>query len=1132
MKKKGFRSLLFVLILILIICAQFAYAASDLKLEDEIKKATHYAEDYETGNINYAQMVVYMAAVKEDIDSILYTSYKNNNNFAGEEYLKSILGESTETTQWAWSDKKQKETKLDHEVSGWRKPIFDGKKVQINLEAWPQILEKENSNIIYYNTHLGINFKDPKKDENFDLKIGEITNLAESYKENPSNEKAEELADKTIEAEKPIQSYLQENAGKCEDIMNKVIGSAYKRDENENVVKEIKIYVGDNGFESKARLEYCDTCENSWIGLNVYSMDRTLRGSNEERGEEIGKYKELTDNEFESELTEAFNDYKKATSINEARPIERKIRTLHNSWMQKANDVHEEVDKIMQEKRAQSQGQNNQDDRDEQNLLMKDIQKKNYEKIKSFYLDLFSSYEQKEYHFTQINYERKLVEQTQQFSQEICSNSVDDDSNGNVDCEDNSCNAQSCGSALTKEIVDGQEIEVTKQMFCIEKKCQLPLLEQKEPVCGNKICEVNETETCSQDCSACQQYPPLECNGQLIFKGNDEKGCPLEPICLEKTTTCQSDTDCSQPLCGTSSCIEGICKVTVIEECKQAECIAGDKNVVKCESGKELVTKLCVDGLWKETGQNCIPKQETNPEQEKKEFICDTKDDCSSNDVCSNGQCVTLPEIKEISRPESENNNVEDIGQETKENNEQPKSTESIPLTGVTLVLRKITGFAINGFDINEEGNSGEQNQTPEQINQNEQNQENNDQRDRKEDKQEQPREPDIRQTGGFSLYGSCRTSKEKKEGWVSYNGWGSFDKIQKLKERYNNEGNSDWCKREFRSLLLQRKELENSLNKEFATWFFEEYLANSADEWEKRNSGIYELYWRDIEISKQLAMNAKCAGESYTYNPINFEYDTSYGSIKFSEEMKKGKVDNSNEELDLISPYMTIWIFPSKEFVKYEFKKAMEEQKFPGSHHSIEEDDQVLEDKDREKIKADENFMNKFNSFISKYGNGQNTVISARLIDSNDVILNLYVNLDKDKIIEIKPMLIEEMPKEDIKIEADFDKLYNMIEGVQKDMKETQTQSPPWDTDFHAIEKFEEIKNGIKVWLRMRNMINSAKVTPDNANSDIKSLIRTFIWETLVHGGNDNIPEETVKDQENKDDLAQSITGQVIREY
>ncbi|MCK5017177.1 MAG: hypothetical protein KAS32_08900, partial [Candidatus Peribacteraceae bacterium] len=306
-------------------------------------------------------------------------------------------------------------------------------------------------------------------------------------------------------------------------------------------------------------------------------------------------------------------------------------------------------------------------------------------------------------------------ELTQYCGLEICDDLQDNDEDGYTDCMDPECSRQVCGYDDEKELI------------CIEKKCVLEEdIEEEEPVCGDHICEKNETkENCAEDCVICEVYDPPECEGgKIVWKGKDEFGCHLPPICVIVEKTCDVDEDCPQPMCGISQCIDGECKVTeLITDCEEG-CKEGKTKKRKCKDGSEIVTALCAANQWVDTGYDCsevpdeeclpipiscwcpdetlcpqltdengcgywgeCPDGETPPEEdeeepeEEEEEIPDEEEpeevdeeeeehvfegecvlasDCGGpQDVCSNGNCVTLPipvepEPEEIPKPKPE----------------------------------------------------------------------------------------------------------------------------------------------------------------------------------------------------------------------------------------------------------------------------------------------------------------------------------------------------------------------------------------------------------------------------------------------------------------------------------------------
>ena len=115
---------------------------SAASVDDEFQKVTHYAEEYEIGNINYAQLLVHVASAREGLNQELGATGQHMGGVVKQEQIESILGEPTEETKWVWVEGEDHDTKLDDYVPAWRKIIFDGSKIQISLEAFPSIFKK------------------------------------------------------------------------------------------------------------------------------------------------------------------------------------------------------------------------------------------------------------------------------------------------------------------------------------------------------------------------------------------------------------------------------------------------------------------------------------------------------------------------------------------------------------------------------------------------------------------------------------------------------------------------------------------------------------------------------------------------------------------------------------------------------------------------------------------------------------------------------------------------------------------------------------------------------------------------------------------------------------------------------
>jgi len=1328
-------------------------------VDDEIKKLTYYAEEYETGNINYVQLVTYTSSIRENLNELLGASSKEDGGILKQEQIKKVLGEPTGYTDWVWVEGEEQEKRVDEEVPFWEKIIFDGKKIQIRLNSYPSIFKKkyfegekqqpsENEGKLIYRLNFYTQFKKPKEEMNIKGKVEEIKRLAETFNSDPSQENAEALAKESVNVEKSFESYFRQSGENCEDVMNGLFGAENKREEQKLIVNEIDYYEGNN-FDAKARLEFCDDCSYHYASLDMWLDTRGKINLPEEKPEEKS-YEKPASISFEQfklqvnsvlEMIKSSLDNKDFGGFSDARADLRKVT---EAWNQASNNIWKELDEKYR-KKGEIIGKDNPDPywwvalEKDKRAEASQIQDANYQKTKEFYSQIFSGYDKKEYFFQQAQWEKRLIEEFTESGEEICDNNQDDNENGQIDCQEDQCGGKVCGwgeveieqveqveaveqvekaenaieneaetteseteaeensenTSVSDTIITGGVIEETPsetsatlsessatvsetsataevtaikkkvQLYCISGECRAKEEFSKEnaPICGNHICESGEE--CPKDCSVCPQYSAVQCSGKVIFSGEDEKGCPLKPVCIEEKS-CEKNEDCLQPLCGKAECVIengiGTCKTAGFEECKEAECVEGEEKTQLCLNNEKRIIKICQEGKWVDTGvSECETVKEDIKEEELIGNDCNVKEDCgNADDVCSNGRCVTLPKTERVEKEEkAEQEEIKETEErepsEEQQQEEQQEPEESQQLEEPQQPAEdssaegQLTGGAVTGHQTEEpevkeavpqeteseevqqpeppqqETQPGEeQPQAPEEnapqpvMNEMQEEYQEEDRR-QEEERREEERERRIRECkdnserectnryvmdcvgrcvfkdneeheleackkscaeeheqeindcisrcadtcekedwcqidwpqgnmqekGVFNFGGVCRTSQQKTESFIFFNGWGDpFDRLQSLKNKYYEGGESDWCKSEFDSLIKEREELEKSLNQDYAVWFFEKYLANSAEEWEQHVSGIYEMYWRIVDNQRQLARTAECAGKELPeFNLINITYSTEYGSLELWEELKTAKLPElDNKETEIVSPYMKLWIFPPEEFIKYEMKKAMESGEFPGSpEEKLERKNEGgLKEEEKDKIRNNARFMKKIRKLAEEHGGSYDGAIQIKDYQTGEIIFNIFVRVNEQEILYLEPMPPEKVPETDISVTLDFDKIYELVGVEEKDMKREEIQMPPWEKEkIKPVKKIKEAVNGIKMFFKVRDLINSAEYSPKEAKGEVKSIVNSFMLLMMEEGGREGEPnmeemteEEKQQAEEIKNELLNSkeaLTGEVI---
>ena len=1292
---------------------------SSAQINSEIQKITTYAEDYETGNINYVQLLVYTSSIREKMNDLLGASGKENGGILKQQQIESVLGEPNERTKWVWVEGLEHEVKLNTDVPAWRKIIFDGKKIQIRLNAYPSILVKtdfkteeekaefrENGleelsqkqfteNDVIYRLNIEISFKKPQDQLDMAGKIDDIQTLAQDFNSDPSSENAEELAKAGVDAEKLFWSYFEQSSGKCETLMSSIFGSENKRDTQNLLVQEIDFYSGED-FQAVLRLEMCDDCEWNWINLDMRldTRGRIKLPEGTPGGESYSKekYKSMSNEEFQSEISELLDEIKESLAekdFHSALSDMNELRMLNTGWNEKANNIWQEMDEIYrQEEQAMADEERQKLNENygwikreqERRQKEKEVRKQNYEGRKQFYLNLFSGSDKSEFYYTQIEFEKRLVEEFMEFGEEICDNNQDDNENENIDCSDSQCGGKFCGKQSVSVTEGNKTTQGTVDLYCIAGTCQAreEIIEEQIMMCGNHICELNETiETCAEDCSACQTFDAINCSGKVIFSGMDINNCPLQPVCIEESNFCNVTEDCLQPLCGEVACIQGECELTELIECAEAQCNEGGQKIIRCDTGEELVNSICTNGIWDDLEIGCfsegIPETEEILENEttgrvieeegiilEEELLgnaCSIKEDCGNiNDVCSNGRCVTLPEAIKIEQPEiieqpetpeeqpsgegteeppqeeEQESPPEQEGQESEsesleEQSQEPPATGSAVLDFLGNMINNfvltITGFQVEGEESTEEitpeenigetipdqdsGQPGEQQGPPpsegesppenpenfEEVQQEEREDEREDEeRDRRKDEcgdqcnrmcydskirpcvekcirescgdsfecdidaetqgcetgckdennidecvggcvpkcisgdgdwwkefemQSEQNQPQM-EKGVFNVGGGCRTSQGKTEGFIWFGGWGDpFERIEPLKQKYYTGGQTEWCNYDLENLKKQRAEFEKGFNQEFIEWFFEDYLANSAEDWEQHVSGIFEVYWKNVDNIRETANRMGCLeiDEFSDYNLISVQYESEYGKIEFWEELKTVKMPElDNKEVTIITPYMKFWIFPPKRFIEYEMKKSMASGEFPGSPEDKREREtqEGLTEEEKQAIKQNQAFMNKITEISRKYNGNFDLVVQLKNFETNEIVYNIYAQVNEDDIIKMQPMLPDQIPSEDARIEINFQDVYDVIYSIQSEMQGERIESPPWDRKSQGG-GIKGITNGINMYFKVRDILNSAEVYPEESEKDVRDLVKTFLKMMMQEGG-DNSGEKQMNEE------------------
>ena len=300
-----------------------------------------------------------------------------------------------------------------------------------------------------------------------------------------------------------------------------------------------------------------------------------------------------------------------------------------------------------------------------------------------------------------------------------------------------------------------------------------------------------------------------------------------------------------------------------------------------------------------------------------------------------------------------------------------------------------------------------------------------------------------VEEKGVFQLGGGCEFyPKEGIHGNVHFDAWGDpFEELNMMRGEVEQTLGSEWCEWELENLKKERMEIQNTLNENFLRWFFEDYVTQSPSDFEIHIGGVWDVYWEGlVENSRRTAEMIACLGQDKfpsEYQPIKVEYDTNYGSVTMWEERKT--TDMFGRRTEIFSPYMEIWVFPSKEFVKNMMKTSMENGVMIGSQEQPKEITPAM----REEMKNDKELMDVVNSLSDKYGGEAKTLITIK--DGDELVFQALLTVNPDIVLDFKssPTITE---KADITVTMDFNFIYDMIVFEEKQIRGKEREAPPWE--------------------------------------------------------------------------------------
>jgi hypothetical protein len=336
-------------------------------------------------------------------------------------------------------------------------------------------------------------------------------------------------------------------------------------------------------------------------------------------------------------------------------------------------------------------------------------------------------------------------------------------------------------------------------------------------------------------------------------------------------------------------------------------------------------------------------------------------------------------------------------------------------------------------------------------------------------------KEQDSWEEDKYAIYlqGSCNKEPNGEiNGWINVDAWGEgFEDFHKLKEQNRNYQDS-WCIRELTSAEKQRREIENSFNQEFLSWYFERIEQNPED-FEKHERGISEIFYSIVGNVETIARSEKCSGGKIKLNPINLAYEDDFGKIEYWEEY----VYSKQHDREILTPFMKRWFYPTKETMKAMLRQGPPEHErkegFGPPPHEI---------RDMRRFKP---VMETIRGISERFGGSADIkiLIKDRDEEGNEEIINgMVMTINEDVLVHGN--FIEDSKVQDIDatVNIEFNFLYDMI-STHVEKFEGERVETAWWVDERERRNFDDgpgIGTMVKVFTRIVNGMVNKEITVD----------------------------------------------------
>ncbi|MBU0530455.1 MAG: hypothetical protein KKC05_02175, partial [Nanoarchaeota archaeon] len=192
-------------------------------------------------------------------------------------------------------------------------------------------------------------------------------------------------------------------------------------------------------------------------------------------------------------------------------------------------------------------------------------------------------------------------------------------------------------------------------------------------------------------------------------------------------------------------------------------------------------------------------------------------------------------------------------------------------------------------------------------------------------------------------------------------------------------------------------------------------------------------------------------------------------------------------EPMQILTPYMQIWVFPTKDFLKVMLKESMETGIMPGPEEKRKE----TSASDIEKMRNNPEVVSIVNDYSQRYGGEAKFIMNLR--DGDETVFRAYIKMNPNTMVEAKTVPLDFYEEDiDATLTMDFEFFYNMIVTQERSMRGGHIEKPPWAEGVDISESLGGFVNGINMWFMIQGGISSGQITSDPPGS-LNDVLRTL---------------------------------------